>query len=177
MRLISLRFLILRLSKSIKTNDHFVLILIKEALINYYNASFTNETAVLTDARESIVRFLVDRCGSPRSCCVMKALMTNLVCNASVETVREIVGDLILTADASVSALEEAKYLQDSFRLRKRKGKYYYRGSCGSDIAKVRYTLVGERRAKECVGSLKLHCEGRAEGGDVVQLLLISSLL
>nr|AXI82179.1 19.6 kDa protein [Grapevine leafroll-associated virus 3] len=176
MKLISLRFLILRLSKSIKTNDHLVLVLIKEALINYYNASFVDETAVLNDARESIEKFLVARSGSPRSCCVIKALITNLVCKASVETVRRIVGDLILTADASVSALEEAKYLRDNFRLKNKKGKYYYSGSCGSDIAKVGYILAGEREAKGCVDSLKLRCEGREEGGDAIQLLLISSL-
>ncbi|AAC40713.1 19.6 kDa protein [Grapevine leafroll-associated virus 3] len=176
MKLLSLRYLILRLSKSLRTNDHLVLILIKEALINYYNASFTDEGAVLRDSRESIENFLVARCGSQNSCRVMKALITNTVCKMSIETARSFIGDLILVADSSVSALEEAKSIKDNFRLRKRRGKYYYSGDCGSDVAKVKYILSGENRGLGCVDSLKLVCVGRQGGGNVLQHLLISSL-
>lgn len=176
MKLLSLRYLILRLSKSLKTNDHLVLILIKEALINYYNTSFTDEDAVLRDSRESIENFLVARCGSQNSCRVMKALITGIVCKMSIETARNFVGDLILVADSSVSALEEAKSIRDNFRLRRRRGKYHYSGVCGSDIAKVRYILSGERRGLECVDSLELVCIGREGSGNVLQHLLISSL-
>nr|ADQ57653.1 19.6 kDa protein [Grapevine leafroll-associated virus 3]ADQ57659.1 19.6 kDa protein [Grapevine leafroll-associated virus 3]ADQ57665.1 19.6 kDa protein [Grapevine leafroll-associated virus 3]ADQ57671.1 19.6 kDa protein [Grapevine leafroll-associated virus 3] len=176
MKLLSLRYLILRLSKSLKTNDHLVLILIKEALINYYNTSFTDEDAVLRDSRESIENFLVARCGSQNSCRVMKALITGIVCKMSIETARNFVGDLILVADSSVSALEEAKSIRDNFRLRRRRGKYHYSGVCGSDIAKVRYILSGERRGLKCVDSLELVCIGREGSGNVLQHLLISSL-
>nr|ADQ57562.1 19.6 kDa protein [Grapevine leafroll-associated virus 3]ADQ57604.1 19.6 kDa protein [Grapevine leafroll-associated virus 3]ADQ57625.1 19.6 kDa protein [Grapevine leafroll-associated virus 3] len=176
MKLLSLRYLILRLSKSLKTNDHLVLILIKEALINYYNTSFTDEGAVLKDSRESIENFLIARSSSQNSCSIMKALIANIVCNMSIETARSFVGDLILVADSSVSALEEAKSIRDNFRLRKRRGKYYYSGVCGSDVAKVRYILSGERRGFGCVDSLKLVCVGREGGGNALQHLLISSL-
>nr|WDS60498.1 p20 protein [Grapevine leafroll-associated virus 3] len=176
MRILSLRYLILRLSKSLKTNDHLVLILIKEALINYYNASFTDESAVLSDSRESIGNFLIARCSSQNSCRVMKALITNIVCKATIETARSFIGDLILVADSSISALEEAKSIRDNFRLRKRRGKYFYSGDCGSDVAKVRYILSGENRGLGYTDSLKLACVGREGGGNVLQHLLILSL-
>nr|WNK15236.1 MAG: 19.7 kDa protein [Grapevine leafroll-associated virus 3] len=176
MRPLSLRFLILRLSRSIKTNDHLVLILIKEALINYYNSSFTNEDLALIDTRESIGNFLLARPKSQMSCSVMKALVTNIVCTMSIDTARKFIGDLILVADASISALEEAKYIRDDIHLTKKRGKYYYSGSCGSDIAKVRYELLGESTSNECENSLKLRCEGKGDSGNVLQYILTASL-
>nr|AZR37624.1 p20A [Grapevine leafroll-associated virus 3] len=176
MKLFSLHFLILKLSKSIKTNDHFNLILIKEALINYYNASYINETAVLADAKEGIASFLTERCKTSRSCAIMKALINHTLLTTTVESIRSYVGDLIIVADSSISALEEAKSIRDTRRVNRRKGRYYYCGVSGSDVAKVRYILKGEGRSKGGVDSLLLNCEGKTSDGSVLQYILVSSV-
>nr|AXI82128.1 19.6 kDa protein [Grapevine leafroll-associated virus 3]AXI82237.1 19.6 kDa protein [Grapevine leafroll-associated virus 3] len=176
MKLYSLHFLILKLSKSIKTNAHFDLILTKEALINYYNQSFTSGDAVSVDAKESIARFLVERARDQKSCGILKALINHTFRTMTVEAVRAFVGDLILVADASIAALEEVKGFETSRRLLKKKGGYYYSGRCGSDIAKVGYTLVGVSRGKDSRHSLKLHCEGKTSDGCLLQYIIVSSL-
>nr|AGE45911.1 19.6 kDa protein [Grapevine leafroll-associated virus 3] len=176
MKLYPLHFLILKLSKSIKTNAHVDLILTKEALVNYYNQSFVSEDAVTVDAKESIARFLVERARDQKSCGILKALINHTFRTMTVETVRAFVGDLILIADASITALEEVKGIETSRRLLKRKGSYYYSGRCGSDIAKVGYTLIGVSRGKDSGRSLKLHCEENTSNGGLLQYIIASSL-
>nr|AVN99289.1 19.6 kDa protein [Grapevine leafroll-associated virus 3]AXI81995.1 19.6 kDa protein [Grapevine leafroll-associated virus 3]AXI82007.1 19.6 kDa protein [Grapevine leafroll-associated virus 3]AXI82032.1 19.6 kDa protein [Grapevine leafroll-associated virus 3] len=176
MKLFSLHLLILKLSKSIKTNDHSTLILVKEALINYYNGSFLNSEAVLAETKISISKFLVDRTATPKSCEIMKALINNTISTLTIEGARHFVGDLILVADASISALEEVKLICDTRRLLKRRGRYYYSGRSGSDIAKVGYTLGGESGRKGSGSSSKLYCEGKTTDGCLLQYVLVSSL-
>nr|ATG84344.1 19.8 kDa protein [Grapevine leafroll-associated virus 3] len=174
MTIVSLYFLMLRLSKAIRRTNHLDLIFVKEALINYYNETVTGIEKIRIDFRCSMEKFLVNRSASASSCAVLKALVTHLINKMSDEDIRLIIGDLIIITDSSISALEEAKSLRVAHDLWHSKGKYYYSGSSGSDIAKVRYLLIGESRGKNGVHALTLACEQREGQGNVIQYLLPS---
>nr|AIT52517.1 19.6 kDa protein [Grapevine leafroll-associated virus 3] len=174
MKIISLYFLLLRLSKALRSVNHLDLIFIKEALINYYNETASGTESVRIDFKNSINSFIINRSTSSTSCAVLKALVTHLINKISDDDMRSIIGDLILIADSSISALEEAKSLRAAHDLWHARGKYYYNGSLGSDVAKVRYLLIGESRGKSASHALTLTCEPRVAQGNVIEYLLPS---
>ncbi|AFU08350.1 hypothetical protein [Grapevine leafroll-associated virus 3m] len=176
MRNISLYYLILRLSNAIKRSNHLDLIFVKEALINYYNGSWTNENLVHKDAKESISKYILSRNAHSLSNALLNAIVTHTVVEMSIETVRVIVGDLIHMTDASLLSVEEAKHIRDSRRIGRFKGKYYYTGEYSSDIAKIRYILVGDSRGVDTVSDTRLVVEQSELPSDIARQLLYSCI-